>query len=374
MAPTEVLAQQHYFNLTQLLEPLGIRCGYLANSAKAEDREKTLADIASGQIQIAVGTHALIQSDVRFQKLGLAVIDEQHKFGVFQRATLKEKAKAAPHCLLLTATPIPRTLALTLYGDLDISEINEMPKGRKPIQTVWVGENRRSETYSFLDGLLEKGRQAYVICPLIETEDGKIKSASQIHAEMAARFPHRQIGLLHGRMKSDAKNKVMQEFKAGKLQVLVSTVVIEVGVDVPNATAMIIENAERFGLAQLHQLRGRVGRGSEESFCILFSDATQEDSVERLSAFERIRSGFEIAETDLELRGSGDIIGEKQHGLQRLRIGDLVRDMDILRLARVEAQKIVEKDPKLTGSDNRLLKMEIQERFGRDQAKIAVFN
>lgn len=374
MAPTEVLAQQHYFNLTQLLEPLGIRCGYLANGAKAEDREKTLADIASGQIQIVVGTHALIQNDVRFQKLGLVVIDEQHKFGVFQRATLKEKAKTPPHCLLLTATPIPRTLALTLYGDLDISEINEMPKGRKPIQTIWVGENRRAEIYAFLDGLLDKGRQAFVICPLIETADGTIKSASQIHAEMTKRFPNRQIGLLHGRMKNEGKNKVMQEFKSGKLQVLVSTVVIEVGVDVPNASAMIIENAERFGLAQLHQLRGRVGRGSEDSFCVLFSDATQEESVERLAAFEKIHSGFEIAETDLQLRGSGDIIGEKQHGLQKLRIGDLVRDMDILRLARTEAQRIVEKDPKLTGSENRLLKMEIQERFGRDQEKIAVFN
>lgn len=350
-------------------------CAYLGSHLKADEKEKLMSDITEGRVHVVVGTHALIQEKVLFHKLGLAVIDEQHKFGVIQRAALKEKSKTTPHFLLLTATPIPRTLALTLYGDLDISTITEMPKGRKPIQTLWVGESRREEIYRFLDGLLEKGRQAYVICPLVEGEGaGGIKSADGIHKRMEKFFPHRKIGLLHGRMKSEAKKKVMQAFKAGDLQVLVSTVVIEVGVDVPNAAVMVIENAERFGLAQLHQLRGRVGRGAEESTCILFSDATQEESVERLAAFEKTRSGFDIAEQDLALRGSGDVIGEKQHGIQKLRIGDIVKDMKILELAKEEARRIVEKDPKLTLPANRALKIEIQGRFGQPQEKLAVLN
>ncbi len=364
MAPTEVLAQQHYFNLTQLLEPLGISCGYLAQGFTAADKNRALQRIAEGQVQVVVGTHALIQENVKFKKLGLAVIDEQHKFGVFQRAALKEKAAGSPHFLLMTATPIPRTLALTLYGDLDISVIAELPKGRKPIKTLWVGDGKRKEIYEFLDSRLAEGRQGYVICPLIDEQaEASVKSVTALHKELAGIFAHRTVGILHGRMKGPEKKRVMQDFKAGKIELLVSTVVIEVGVDVPNATVMIIENAEKFGLSQLHQLRGRVGRGSEESFCILFSDTANEETVERLSAFEGTASGFEIAEKDLELRGAGDIVGEKQHGLPRLRIGDLVKDIEILEKARRAACAILERDPHLELPENRGLKRAIQDRF-----------
>ncbi|OIO39320.1 MAG: ATP-dependent DNA helicase RecG [Candidatus Omnitrophica bacterium CG1_02_49_16] len=376
MAPTEVLAQQHYFNLTEVLEPLGITCGYLAGELSPQDRQKVLDGLADGSIHVVIGTHALIQSNVRFKNLGLAVVDEQHKFGVFQRAALKEKRPGA-HFLLMTATPIPRTLALTLYGDLDISVIAELPKGRQAIKTLWVGENKREEIYKFLDTRIEKGAQAYVICPLIdEPQEPSPKSlpvrqagALAIHEALSRVFSHRKVGLLHGRMKSAEKKKAMQDFKDRKIEILVSTVVIEVGVDVPNANVMIIENADKFGLAQLHQLRGRVGRGGAESVCVLFSDTANSESVERLGAFESMPSGFDIAEKDLKLRGAGDIIGEKQHGLPSLRIGDLSKDLALLIKARNEAARILEKDPCLASLENRPLKHAIRSRFGFVAAK-----
>ncbi len=369
MAPTEVLAQQHYFNLTRLLEPLGIRCGYLAQNLSKTDKDQVLAGVASGAIPLLIGTHALIQKDLRFKNLGLAVVDEQHKFGVFQRASLKEKSQRPPHFLLLTATPIPRTLALTLYGDLDISTIHEMPHGRKPVKTCWVGENKRQEVYALLDALLAKGRQGYVICPLIDAKEFSAKSVTAAHGELAVIFAHRKVGILHGRMKSAEKKKVMQDFKNKKIELLVSTVVLEVGVDVPNATLMIIENAEKFGLAQLHQLRGRVGRGQEESFCVLFSSHAGEDTAERLAAFEATESGFDIAEKDLTLRGAGDVAGHRQHGMAELRIGDIAKDIDLLMQARAEAAALVAKDPRLVLPEHRHLKSALQKRFGLSDAK-----
>ncbi len=367
MAPTEVLAQQHYFNLARYLEPLGIVCGFLAQGMPEEERQKTLEGISSGQIQLAIGTHALIQENVRFKNLGLTVIDEQHKFGVMQRAALVKKS----HFLLMTATPIPRTLALTLYGDLDISTIAELPGERKPIRTLWVGEPGRQAVYQFLDGLIGQGRQGYVICPSV---DGlaSMKSVLATHQELSQVFAARRVDFLHGKMKSAEKKKIMQEFKEGSTQLLVSTVVIEVGVDVPNASMMIVENAERFGLAQLHQLRGRVGRGPWDSFCVLFSVSTDPEALERLSSFEKTKSGFEIAEKDLALRGAGDLIGRKQHGLPELRIGDLVRDAEILNRAKEAAVELIQKDPELEKSEHRLLKNEIQKRFGVQNEKCAV--
>jgi len=389
MAPTEVLAQQHYFNLTQALEPLGISCGYLANELAPADKQRMLDGLVDGSIQVVIGTHSLIQENVRFKNLGLAVIDEQHKFGVFQRAALKEKAKNPPHFLLMTATPIPRTLAFTLYGDLDISLMAELPKGRKAVKTFWVGENKRKNIYDFLDSQIKNGGQGYVICPLIDEKKEvspkglpvpalpagrRQASAIAVYGELSKVFSHRKVGLLHGGMKSLEKKKVMQDFKDKKIEILVSTVVIEVGVDVANANVMIIENADKFGLAQLHQLRGRVGRGTEESTCVLFSDTTNPETIDRLNAFESMQSGFDIAEKDLDLRGAGDIIGEKQHGLPNLRIGDLSKDLGILIKAKNEAVRIVEKDPRLALPENRPLLMAIRERFGlSDQQKLAVY-
>jgi len=371
MAPTEVLAQQHYLKLSQLLEPLGIPCGYLAQNMTAEDRAKTLAAIADGSVKVVVGTHALIQGAVKFKNLGLAVIDEQHKFGVFQRAALKEKNAVAPHLLLLTATPIPRTLALTLYGDLDISVIAELPAGRQPVQTFWVGESRRAEMYAHLDALLKKGGQGYVLCPLIEGK-ADAKSVSAAYEDLSRVLSHRRFGILHGKMKSAEKKTVMQDFKDKKIDVLISTVVIEVGVDVPNANIMIIENAEKFGLAQLHQLRGRVGRGGGESFCILFSEAAGEESAERLQVFTSIQSGFEIAEKDLSLRGGGDILGDRQHGIPGIRIGDLVKDIAILELAKKEARAVIAEDPKLSLSKNKLIRRAIESLYGIKSDKAGV--
>ncbi len=364
MAPTEVLAQQHYFKMAQTLEPLGFSCGYLGPGLSVEERQKTLLKAVSGEIQILIGTHSLIQESVRFKKLGLAVIDEQHKFGVFQRGILKEKGQGSAHLLLMTATPIPRTLALTLYGDLDISTIREMPKGRGAVTTSWVGENKRHEIYAFLDSLIQKGRQGYVICPLVGNEsEASLKSALEHHKELSNIFSHHKVGVLHGRMKSAEKKKIMQDFKNGATQILVSTVVIEVGIDVPNASVMIIENAERFGLAQLHQLRGRVGRGEWEAFCILFSEAQTGETAERLGAFEDTKSGFEIAEKDLKLRGAGEIIGEKQHGFPELRIGDLNRDIAILEEAKRAAIQVLAKDPELKLLEHQKLKLALKERF-----------
>ncbi|MBI4432785.1 MAG: ATP-dependent DNA helicase RecG [Candidatus Omnitrophica bacterium] len=373
MAPTEVLAQQHYFNLSSLLRPMGISCGYLGQSLEPREKKRVMEALIRGEIQVAIGTHALIQKDVRFKKLGLAVVDEQHKFGVFQRAALKDKGEADAHLLLMTATPIPRTLALTLYGDLDISVMTDRPAGRQPIQTLWVTEEKRMEIYRFMDDLIGQGRQAYVVCPAIEGRDmTSVKGVLSVFESFSRIFSHRQVGVLHGRMKSVEKQKAMRDFKDRKTEILVSTVVIEVGVDVPNATAMIIEDADRFGLAQLHQLRGRVGRGGNESFCFLFSKTDMPESVDRLRAFEAMESGFDIAEKDLALRGAGEIVGARQHGVPELRIADMAKDLEVLELAKAEAERLIEKDAGLRMAEHRALRKILNEKFNLNELKAGV--
>jgi len=366
MAPTEVLARQHFLVLSELLMPLGINIAFLVGEMDQAVKKRIYSEIKEGKIGIVVGTHAIIQESVEFNNLGLAVIDEQHKFGVTQRALLKQKGYS-PHILVMTATPIPRTLALTVYGDLDISILREMPKGRKPIATYWVEEDKREEVYNFIKEELEKGRQAYVLCPLIEEGQGS-RVEGQGATEMFERlkkevFSNFEVGLLHGRMPSKEKDKVMRDFKKGKIKVLVSTIVIEVGVDVPNATVMLIENAERFGLAQLHQLRGRIGRGEHESYCILLANPKTEEAKKRLKAIEGTLDGFQIAEADLNIRGPGEFFGTRQHGLPEIRFGNIMKDFGIMELARREAFGLIARDPNLMEEHHRRLKEGLVSRF-----------
>jgi ATP-dependent DNA helicase RecG len=339
MAPTEILAEQHFLNISRLLQNSRFRVALLTGSAAAAKRREQLAEIEAGTLHLAVGTHALVQGDVRFKQLGLVIIDEQHRFGVLQRATLRSKG-LRPDVLVMTATPIPRTLALTLYGDLDVSLIRELPPGRMPVRTIAKPESRRDEIHAFVRGQLEAGRQAYVIYPLVE-ESAKIdlKAATEMADTLAQDvFPEFQVGLLHGRMKADAKERIMKAFAAGDIQMLVSTTVVEVGVDVPNASVMIVEHAERFGLSQLHQLRGRVGRDRHQSYCCLIYQAPlSDDARERLKAMTETTDGFDIAERDLLLRGPGDFFGTRQAGAPTFRVIDLVRDRELLDTARREA-------------------------------------
>ena len=341
MAPTEILAEQHFMNISRLLQPSRFRVALLTGSTAKAARREQLAQVASGAINLVVGTHALVTDDVIFKQLGFIVIDEQHRFGVLQRATLREKG-LHPDVLVMTATPIPRTLALTVYGDLDVSMIRELPAGRLPIKTTARPESRRDEMYQFMRGQLDAGRQAYVIYPLVE-ESAKIdlKAATEMADHLATEvFPAYRVGLLHGRMKADAKDRVMKAFLAGELQILVSTTVVEVGVDVPNASMMIVEHAERFGLSQLHQLRGRVGRAEHQSYCfLLYQYPLTDEARERLKALTDTTDGFEIAERDLLLRGAGDFFGTRQAGLPTFRMIDLVRDRDVLDTAQHEAAR-----------------------------------
>ncbi|HEX3630969.1 MAG TPA: ATP-dependent DNA helicase RecG [Casimicrobiaceae bacterium] len=341
MAPTEILAEQHFMNIARLLQRSRFRVALLTGSTAKAARREQLAEVASGAINLVVGTHALVTGDVIFAQLGLVVIDEQHRFGVLQRATLRAKG-LHPDVLVMTATPIPRTLALTVYGDLDVSTIRELPAGRLPIKTTARPESRRDEMYQFVREQVDAGRQVYVIYPLVE-ESAKIdlnaatEMADHLQAEV---FPAYKVGLLHGRLKTDAKDRVMKAFLAGELQILVSTTVVEVGVDVPNATVMIVEHAERFGLSQLHQLRGRVGRDRHQSYCfLLYQYPLSEDARERLRAMTDTADGFEIAERDLRLRGPGDFFGTRQAGLPTFRTIDLVRDRDLLDTAQQEAAR-----------------------------------
>ena len=341
MAPTEILAEQHFTNISRLLQASRFRVALLTGSTAGAARREQLAQVQSGAIHLVVGTHALVQGDVRFQQLGLVVIDEQHRFGVLQRATLRGKG-LHPDVLVMTATPIPRTLALTVYGDLDVSMIRELPAGRLPIKTAAKPESRREEVYQFVREQLDAGRQAYVIYPLVE-ESAKIdlKAATEMADHLATEvFPAYKVGLLHGRMKPDAKNRVMKAFLAGALQILVSTTVVEVGVDVPNASVMIVEHAERFGLSQMHQLRGRVGRDRHQSFCfLLYTYPLSDEGRERLKAMTDTTDGFEIAERDLHLRGPGDFFGTRQAGVPTFRMIDLVRDRELLDTAQQEAAR-----------------------------------
>ena len=358
MAPTEILAEQHLATFRRLLEPLGIGVTLLTSGLKGRERAARRAAIAAGEIGCVIGTHALVQEPVEFKRLGLAVVDEQHRFGVHQRARLKGKGER-PDVLVMTATPIPRTLALTLYGDLDVSVLDELPPGRKPVRTDARTESRRRQIYDFLRAQIADGRQVYVVYPLVEeSELVDLKAATDMAQHLQRDvFPDLTVGLLHGRLASEDKDAIMQSFKAGAIQVLVATTVIEVGIDVPNASVMLIEHAERFGLSQLHQLRGRVGRGPWKSYCILLtSGRLGEDAQRRVEAMVETNDGFKIAEVDLQLRGPGEFFGTRQSGLPEFRVADLLRDTAILEEARREAQAIIAEDAELRSPAHRGLR------------------
>ena len=357
MAPTEILAEQHYANLRKYLQPLDLEPRLLIGSQTKSEREEALRALRTGASPVAVGTHAIIQDEVEFENLGLAIVDEQHRFGVAQRATMFEKGEQ-PHMLLMTATPIPRSLAMTLYGDLDVSKMDEMPAGRKPVNTVLRSEKRRGEVYAFLDRKLEDGQQVYVVYPLVEeSEKMDLKDAESGYETLQETFSDYTVGLVHGQMKSDAKDATMRRFKEGEIDLLVSTTVIEVGVDVPNATVMVIEHAERFGLSQLHQLRGRVGRSDQQSHCILMAGYKRSaEAKERLEAMVKTNDGFEISERDLQIRGAGDFFGTRQSGLPDLKIADITEDEAILEEARDAAMDLVNRDPHLRADEHAALR------------------
>ena len=359
MAPTEILAEQHYETITALLKPLGVPHTLLTSNIKGKEREQIYRGLASGEIPLVVGTHALIQEGVNFRKLGFIVVDEQHRFGVLQRAAMQKKGAGRPDILIMTATPIPRTLAMTLYGDLDVSVIDELPPGRRPIVTRLYEEHQREKLYQGMRSELQRGRQIYVVYPLIEeSEKIDLKNATDMSRELAGVFePDFKVTLLHGRMTGDRKETIMKSFKSQKTQVLVATSVVEVGVDVPNASVMVIEHAERFGLSQLHQLRGRVGRSEHQSYCILMADYRRsEDARRRLAVMVETTDGFRIAEEDLALRGPGEFIGTRQSGLPPFRVANLARDIRILSQARETAFKIIEEDPELSKPEHLNLK------------------
>jgi ATP-dependent DNA helicase RecG len=346
LAPTEILATQHFLYLKNLFAPLGYHVELLTGSAKAGEKARMKQRVVEGSVQVAVGTHALLEEDVEFARLGLAIVDEQHRFGVMQRLRLRQKG-VYPDVLVMTATPIPRTLALTLYGDLDVSVIDELPPGRKPIITKHVDDVQVELVYSFLKKQADAGRQAYVVYPVIEeSETQAMKAAEKMHKHLSeVVFPGLPVGLLHGRLPAAEKEAAMQAFKRGELKILVSTTVIEVGVDVSNATVMVIEQAERFGLAQLHQLRGRVGRGAAQSYCILVTDKLNPSARERMRTLVESSDGFHIAEMDLKLRGPGEFFGTRQSGLPALHVANLLRDRDVLEMARAEAASFVANPP-----------------------------
>jgi ATP-dependent DNA helicase RecG len=373
MAPTEILAEQHFKKIRPFEDDLGIRVDLLTSSTPAKRRQQILADLRQGFVNLAIGTHALLTGDVQFQKLGYVIIDEQHRFGVMQRSQLKNKARmqdfggAMPHLLVMTATPIPRTLSMSLYGDLDVSVIRELPKGRQPIDTQVFWESARAKMYGLVSKELKKGAQAYFVYPLVEeSEKLDLKNATDMFQELKNEFKEYRVGLLHGRMDANEKEQIMDAFQRGEIQVLASTTVIEVGVDVPNATVMVVEHAERFGLSQLHQLRGRVGRGSAKSYCFLVAGyARSEESRFRLKVMEQVTDGFVIAEEDLKLRGPGEFLGTKQSGLPDFRLAQLVRDGHLLAVAKKRAEEVLREDPDLLAGRNALLKKIMLERWGQ---------
>lgn len=368
MAPTEILARQHFAGISRLLEKMGVNVRLLTGSTKAAERKKLLKELEEGSCQILIGTHAVIEDMVQFKQLGLVIIDEQHRFGVAQRAKLWQKAAIPPHVLVMTATPIPRTLAMTAYGDLDYSVIDELPPGRQPIATVHRLESQRSKVMDFLRSEIDKGRQAYIIFPLIEESDKlDYENLMKGYENVKAYFPEPKywISMVHGRQPADQKEQNMQRFVSRDTQIMVSTTVIEVGVDVPNASVMVIENAEKFGLSQLHQLRGRVGRGAEKSFCILITGSKLgNDARERIKVMTATGNGFEIAEKDLELRGPGEIEGTRQSGALNFKLAHLVQDRDILEIAGKMASGLIENDPELNSADNLPLKNFLRQQKG----------
>jgi len=359
MAPTEILSVQHYNSLKKYCKELNISIKLLTGSSTTLERREIHESLENGDLQLLIGTHALLEDTVKFKNLGLAIIDEQHRFGVAQRSKLWKKNTTPPHILIMTATPIPRTLAMSVYGDLDISVIDELPPGRKPVKTVHRYDKNRLRVFQFIRDEIKKGRQVYIVYPLIqESEKMDYKDLMDGYASIERDFPkpEYQVSIVHGKMKSIDKDYEMQRFIKGETHIMVATTVIEVGVDVPNATVMVIESAERFGLSQLHQLRGRVGRGAEQSYCILMtSHKLSTDSKVRLETMTKTNDGFEIAEVDLKLRGPGDIMGTQQSGILNLKIADVIKDKDILQSARYYAKKILSKDPSLKTSENKAI-------------------
>lgn len=369
MAPTEILAGQHFATLSNMLSPLGLRVGKLSGGMSAKEKRQVKNQLREGELDLVVGTHALFSADVEYQNLGLVVTDEQHRFGVGQRSALIGKG-SKPHVLVMSATPIPRTLALIIYGDLDVSVIDELPPGRQKVDTFAVDESYRARLNKFIQKLCDQGRQVFVVCPMVEENEElptKLKSAQEHAKELAASFPKLNVGCVHGKMKPKDKDAAMAQFVSGSVDVLVATTVIELGVDVPNAALMIVENAERFGLGQLHQLRGRVGRGRHKSYCVLVSDSDSQDVRERLSIMSHTSDGFKIAEEDLRLRGPGDFFGSRQHGLPEMHLADLGGDVNVLQRAQQEANALLGCDPELKASENALLRERV-ERLFKDNA------
>ena len=378
MAPTEILAQQHYRSLSALLEPAGIRTALLTGSMTAAQKRQVTGALASGEIRLVIGTHALLTAGVEFSDLGLVVADEQHRFGVEQRAALTAKGRR-PHVLVMSATPIPRTLALIVYGDLDVSVIDELPPGRKPVATYTVGEEKRQGMYGFIRQLAAGGQQTFIVCPAVEEATSAdpsgarlpdLKAVTTYAEELRTKiFPDLRVGLVHGKLKPKEKQAAMAAFAAGELDVLVATTVVEVGVDVPNASLMVVEDADRFGLSQLHQLRGRVGRGGQKAYCVLMTQSRNQTSLDRLKVMTDTTDGFVIAQKDLELRGPGDFFGDRQHGLPQLRVADLAGDMRILKQAQQAAEELLQADPDLTRPEHRAVQERIRTLFA-DQADI----
>ena len=366
MAPTEILARQHFETLSPLMARLGLTCALLTGSTRAKERRETLAGLAGGTIDLCIGTHALLTGDVQYGRLGLVVTDEQHRFGVNQRAALSQKAEA-PHMLVLSATPIPRTLALVIYGDLDVSVIDQLPPGRQKVDTFALGESYRPRINAFLRKQVQEGHQVFIVCPLVgdgDTLPDERKAVTAYAKKLQEEtFPDLRVSVLHGKMKPKEKEKVMETFAAGESDILVSTTVVEVGVDVPNATCMVVENAERFGLSQLHQLRGRVGRGQAKSYCILLSEHPSEETRRRLKVMTRTNNGFEISQEDLQLRGPGDFFGQRQHGLPTLKIADLACDMQLLEEAQSAARELLRRDEDLSRPEHRPLLERVRELF-----------
>ncbi len=368
MAPTEILARQHYQSIKTMLDPLGIQVVLLVSGMKKKEKEEMIRQIAEQKVDIIIGTHALIQDAVIWRKLGLIIVDEQHKFGVMQRVKLQKKGNA-PEVLVISATPIPRTLAITVYGDMDISTIRELPPGRIPVETYWISEKKRRDFYVFLKKKIKENNQVYVVYPVVEQSkmlDLKAATKMYVHFKRDI-FPEAKVGLIHGKMKDAEKKEVMQLFKTGKIDILVATTVIEVGIDVPNASIILIEHAERFGLSQLHQLRGRVGRGKKQSYCVLLSEAKTEDAKKRLSAMTSTTDGFKIAEMDLLIRGPGEFFGTKQHGLPELKIADILNDRELLLEARKAAFALVEQNPQIKDQNDNLIIREMFNRFPQNQ-------